>query len=134
MSDDAVRVQQLEADLRELRQTLGATNAELHRAIIQPDERVREAAYRLVQRHAMRAWEEGADFRALLAADPELTARVSHGMTPMAAIRIATMDSAEALGTPDRGQVKVGLMADLIAVSGETAASMALAIIGMSNV
>ena len=38
MSDDAVRVQQLEAELRELRQTLGATNAELHRAIIQRDE------------------------------------------------------------------------------------------------
>lgn len=38
MSDDAVRVQQLKAELRELRQTLGATNAELHRAIIQRDE------------------------------------------------------------------------------------------------
>jgi imidazolonepropionase-like amidohydrolase len=49
----------------------------------------------------------------------ELTARVSHGMTPLAAIRSATMDSAEALGTPDRGQIKVGLMADLIAVSAD---------------
>jgi adenylosuccinate lyase len=32
----------------------------------------REEAYRLVQRHAMRAWEEGADFKALLLADPEV--------------------------------------------------------------
>ncbi len=32
----------------------------------------REAAYRLVQRHAMRAWEEGADFKALLLGDPEV--------------------------------------------------------------
>ncbi len=32
----------------------------------------REAAYRLVQRHAMRAWEEGAEFKALLLADPEV--------------------------------------------------------------
>jgi imidazolonepropionase-like amidohydrolase len=49
----------------------------------------------------------------------ELTARVSHGMSALAAIRSATMDSAEALGTPDRGQVRVGLMADLIAVPGD---------------
>ncbi len=49
----------------------------------------------------------------------ELITRVSHGMSPLAAIRSATMDSAEALGTPDRGQVKVGLMADLIAVPGD---------------
>ena len=49
----------------------------------------------------------------------ELTTRVSHGMSALAAIRSATMDSAEALGTPDRGQVKVGLMADLIAVPGD---------------
>jgi len=30
-------------------------------------------AYRVVQRHAMRAWEEGTDFKALLLADPEVT-------------------------------------------------------------
>lgn len=48
----------------------------------------------------------------------ELTARVLHGMTPIEAIRSATVYSAEALGTTDRGQVKPGLLADLIAVKG----------------
>jgi adenylosuccinate lyase len=32
----------------------------------------REEAYRLVQRHAMQVWQEGADFLALLKADPEV--------------------------------------------------------------
>jgi len=32
----------------------------------------REDAYRLVQRHAMQAWEGGGDFKALLQADPEI--------------------------------------------------------------
>ncbi len=36
----------------------------------------REEAYRLVQRSAMRVWREGADFLALLKADPEVTARL----------------------------------------------------------
>lgn len=48
----------------------------------------------------------------------ELVTRVKHGMSPAAAIRSATLDSAQALGTPDRGEVKVGLMADLVAVPG----------------
>lgn len=48
----------------------------------------------------------------------ELIARVNFGMSPADAIRIATLESAQALGTPDRGQVQVGLMADLIAVPG----------------
>jgi adenylosuccinate lyase len=34
--------------------------------------RSRDEAYRIVQRHAMRAWDEGRDFRTLLEADPEL--------------------------------------------------------------
>ena len=34
----------------------------------------REAAYRLVQAHAMRAWEEEGDFRAAIEADPEIAA------------------------------------------------------------
>jgi adenylosuccinate lyase len=34
----------------------------------------REAAYRMVQRNAMRAWEEGENFKALLLADSEVRA------------------------------------------------------------
>jgi adenylosuccinate lyase len=38
----------------------------------------REDAYRIVQRNAMRAWNEGRNFRELLEADPEIITRVSH--------------------------------------------------------
>ncbi|HLF30641.1 MAG TPA: amidohydrolase family protein, partial [Xanthomonadales bacterium] len=48
----------------------------------------------------------------------ELESRVALGMSPLEAVRSATLYSAEALGTGDRGQVKAGLMADLIAVQG----------------
>jgi adenylosuccinate lyase len=36
----------------------------------------RDAAYRMVQRHAMRAWDEGLDFRQLVRGDAEITTRV----------------------------------------------------------
>ena len=36
----------------------------------------RDDAYRLVQRHAMTAWDEGVDFRGLVEADPEIASRV----------------------------------------------------------
>jgi adenylosuccinate lyase len=36
----------------------------------------RDDAYRLVQRHAMRAWDEGLDFPELVRADPEIAGRV----------------------------------------------------------
>ena len=48
----------------------------------------------------------------------ELTARVRHGDTPMHAIRSATIVNAELFGTPDRGKLEAGLLADLIAVAG----------------
>jgi len=38
---------------------------------------LREQAYRLVQAHAMRAWEEEGDFRAAVEADPEIRAALS---------------------------------------------------------
>ena len=37
----------------------------------------RDDAYRAVQRHAMRAWDEGLDFRGLVRSDPQITSRVS---------------------------------------------------------
>jgi adenylosuccinate lyase len=36
----------------------------------------RDAAYRAVQRHAMRAWDEGLDFRSLVRGDAEIAGRV----------------------------------------------------------
>jgi adenylosuccinate lyase len=36
----------------------------------------REDAYRLVQKHAMRAWNDGLNFRELVMNDPEITSRV----------------------------------------------------------
>jgi adenylosuccinate lyase len=38
---------------------------------------LRERAYRVVQTHAMRAWEEEGDFRAAVEADPEIRAALS---------------------------------------------------------
>ncbi|MCC6860326.1 MAG: adenylosuccinate lyase [Bryobacterales bacterium] len=40
---------------------------------------LREKAYRVVQQHAMRAWEEEGDFRAAVAQDPEIGAVLSPG-------------------------------------------------------
>jgi adenylosuccinate lyase len=37
----------------------------------------RGEAYRIVQRHAMRAWDEERDFRTLVAADPEISSRLN---------------------------------------------------------
>jgi adenylosuccinate lyase len=37
----------------------------------------RDDAYRVVQRHAMRAWDEGLDFRGLVRSDPQIGSRVS---------------------------------------------------------
>jgi len=38
---------------------------------------LREDAYRWVQRNAMQAWREGKNFREMIFADPEITARVA---------------------------------------------------------
>ena len=48
----------------------------------------------------------------------ELTARVRHGDTPLHAIQSATIVNAELFGTPDRGKIEAGLLADLVAVAG----------------
>jgi adenylosuccinate lyase len=39
----------------------------------------RDAAYRMVQSHAMRAWDEGLDFQGLVRSDPDIASRVDLG-------------------------------------------------------
>jgi len=51
----------------------------------------------------------------------ELQARVELGQLPADAVRVATLDSARALGLDDRGEVATGKLADLIAVPGNPA-------------
>jgi imidazolonepropionase-like amidohydrolase len=48
----------------------------------------------------------------------ELAGLVEHGMTPLQAIRAATLVAAEVLGVTDRGAIEAGRLADLIAVPG----------------
>jgi imidazolonepropionase-like amidohydrolase len=48
----------------------------------------------------------------------EFTARVAQGDTPLHAIQSATIFNAELFGTPDRGKIETGLLADLVAVAG----------------
>jgi imidazolonepropionase-like amidohydrolase len=56
----------------------------------------------------------------------EFTAQVELGQSPLAAIRSATIVNAELFGTPDRGRIEVGLLADLIAVDGDPLADIRL--------
>jgi imidazolonepropionase-like amidohydrolase len=49
----------------------------------------------------------------------EFATRVRLGQSPLEAIRSATLYASELLGVPDRGQVREGLRADLIAVAGD---------------
>ena len=44
----------------------------------------RDEAYRLVQRHAMRAWEEGLDFKELVESDPEIAPRLDPSVFDLA--------------------------------------------------
>jgi adenylosuccinate lyase len=44
----------------------------------------RDEAYRFVQRHAMRAWEEGLDFRELVESDPEIAPRLDPSVFDLA--------------------------------------------------
>jgi imidazolonepropionase-like amidohydrolase len=49
----------------------------------------------------------------------ELWAMVDRGMTPMQALRAATVTSAELIGVDDRGRLAEGLLADVVAVPGD---------------
>ncbi len=48
----------------------------------------------------------------------EFAALIDRGMTPIGAIRAATINAADLLGVNDRGRIAPGLLADLIAVPG----------------
>ena len=49
----------------------------------------------------------------------EFALHVQHGQTEIEAIRGATLYAAELLDTPDRGQIRAGMLADIIAVAGD---------------
>jgi imidazolonepropionase-like amidohydrolase len=49
----------------------------------------------------------------------ELELMAAHGMTPVEALRSATSGNAEILHLPDRGRIAPGLLADLVAVTGD---------------
>src|SRR5690606_36655777 len=54
----------------------------------------------------------------------ELLALVDRGMTPLQAIRAATVVSAELIDVDDRGRLAEGLLADVIAVPGDPLADI----------
>lgn len=49
----------------------------------------------------------------------ELSAMMNRGMSAIEAIRSATINTADLLGLPDRGEIKVGMRADIIAVDSD---------------
>jgi imidazolonepropionase-like amidohydrolase len=49
----------------------------------------------------------------------ELELMVEYGMTPVAAVHVATAGNADIFGLDDRGRIKPGLLADLIGVEGD---------------
>ncbi|MBI2994285.1 MAG: amidohydrolase family protein [Gammaproteobacteria bacterium] len=56
----------------------------------------------------------------------EFTAYVEHGMAPLEAIRTATVNAAEMMGIEDRGRIRTGLLADIVAVDGDPLANIRL--------
>jgi imidazolonepropionase-like amidohydrolase len=56
----------------------------------------------------------------------ELWAMVDRGMTPMQALRAATVTAAELIEVADRGRIATGLLADLVAVPGDPSADITL--------
>ena len=54
----------------------------------------------------------------------EFALMVNAGMTPMSAIKAATLDAAEALGRSDIGSIESGKWADIIAVNGDPLANV----------
>jgi imidazolonepropionase-like amidohydrolase len=55
----------------------------------------------------------------------ELWAMVDRGMTPMQALQAATITSAELIDVDDRGRLREGLLADIVAVPGDPSQDIA---------
>lgn len=51
-------------------------------------------------------------------AGKEFTALVNRGVPPLLALQMATINAADLLGVDDRGELKVGMLADIVAVAG----------------
>lgn len=49
----------------------------------------------------------------------EFTSLVEHGMAPLEAIRTATVNAADLMDIHDRGRIRAGLLADIVAVAGD---------------
>lgn len=56
----------------------------------------------------------------------EFAALVRRGMSPIDAVRSATLNAAAMMRLDDRGQIKVGLLADLIGVKGDPLTDVAV--------
>jgi imidazolonepropionase-like amidohydrolase len=54
----------------------------------------------------------------------EFTSLVQHGMSPLEAIRTATVNAAELMDLDDRGRLRAGLLADIVGVSGDPLADI----------
>jgi imidazolonepropionase-like amidohydrolase len=54
----------------------------------------------------------------------EVAFMAEHGLDPLAAVRAATAEAADLLGVPDRGVLRQGARADVLAVQGDVAADV----------
>jgi imidazolonepropionase-like amidohydrolase len=78
-----------------------------------------EADFKLALKHKLKiAFGTDAGVMAHRDARLEFYAQVSRGMTPLHVLQTATINAADLLGVDDRGQLKKGMLADIIAVDG----------------
>ncbi len=78
-----------------------------------------EESFKLALKHKLKiAFGTDAGVMAHRDARLEFYAQVSRGMTPLHVLQTATINAADLLGVNDRGQLKEGMLADIIAVNG----------------
>jgi imidazolonepropionase-like amidohydrolase len=101
---DAIKVDELPPPIRAKAEKIFPLARESHRRAIQAGVKVAFGTDAGVLKHGTNAL--------------EFSSLVARGMTPIAAIRTATLNAADLLGVDDRGVIANGKLADLIAVSG----------------